>query len=145
MWSLFVPHIRVELMIFCVRGRCPGPLDECGSSWITSDCILSSKASAKVQTFLKPTKYFCNFFLTTLFYSTIHHRQTPYLDRIMSDHCPTIVRFLSDFSRTIVGPQSDIGRSCKGYFLCVVKSWGMYCAQPARRRLWMMSRCSSGL
>ena len=28
----FVPHIRVELMIFCVRGRCPGPLDECGSS-----------------------------------------------------------------------------------------------------------------
>ena len=30
-WGGFVPHIRVELMIFCVRGRCPGPLDECGS------------------------------------------------------------------------------------------------------------------
>ena len=31
MQSFFdVPHIRVELMIFCVRGRCPGPLDECG-------------------------------------------------------------------------------------------------------------------
>ena len=29
-WGGFVPHIRVELMIFCVRGRCPGPLDECG-------------------------------------------------------------------------------------------------------------------
>ena len=28
-----VPHIRVELMIFCVRGRCPGPLDECGRSF----------------------------------------------------------------------------------------------------------------
>ena len=26
-----VPHIRVELMIYCVRGSCPGPLDECGS------------------------------------------------------------------------------------------------------------------
>ncbi len=26
----FVPHTRVELVIFCVRGRCPGPLDECG-------------------------------------------------------------------------------------------------------------------
>ena len=25
-----VPHTRVELVIFCVRGRCPGPLDECG-------------------------------------------------------------------------------------------------------------------
>ena len=31
-WGGLVPHIRVELMIFCVRGRCPGPLDECGSS-----------------------------------------------------------------------------------------------------------------
>ncbi len=29
-WGGLVPHIRVELMIFCVRGRCPGPLDECG-------------------------------------------------------------------------------------------------------------------
>ena len=27
----FVPHIGVEPMIYCVRGSCPGPLDECGS------------------------------------------------------------------------------------------------------------------
>ena len=26
----FVPHTRVELVIYCVRGSCPGPLDECG-------------------------------------------------------------------------------------------------------------------
>lgn len=26
-----VPHIGVEPMIYCVRGSCPGPLDECGS------------------------------------------------------------------------------------------------------------------
>ena len=25
-----VPHIGVEPMIYCVRGSCPGPLDECG-------------------------------------------------------------------------------------------------------------------
>ena len=25
-----VPHTRVELVIYCVRGSCPGPLDECG-------------------------------------------------------------------------------------------------------------------
>ena len=43
----FVPHIRVELMIFCVRGRCPGPLDECGL-----------KTGAKVRTFFKLTKLF---------------------------------------------------------------------------------------
>ena len=49
-----VPHIRVELMIFCVRGRCPGPLDECGICWTIS----LSKSGAKVHIFLILTKYF---------------------------------------------------------------------------------------
>ena len=26
-----VPHAGVEPAIYCVRGSCPGPLDECGS------------------------------------------------------------------------------------------------------------------
>ncbi len=49
-----VPHIRVELMIFCVRGRCPGPLDECGMCVV----LYLLKASAKVHTFFILTKYF---------------------------------------------------------------------------------------
>jgi len=45
--SLSVPHTRVELVIYCVRGSCPGPLDECGLYQVIS----LSKSSAKVQLF----------------------------------------------------------------------------------------------
>lgn len=62
-----VPHIRVELMIFCVRGRCPGPLDECGS-------LL--KAGAKVHTFFILTKYFLQISYTTMIVSMIFFRLT---------------------------------------------------------------------
>ena len=47
--SLSVPHTRVELVIYCVRGSCPGPLDECGSYWTIS--LL--KSGAKVQLFFE--------------------------------------------------------------------------------------------
>ena len=47
--SLSVPHTRVELVIYCVRGSCPGPLDECGSFWTIS----LSKSGAKVQLFFE--------------------------------------------------------------------------------------------
>ena len=35
-----VPHAGVEPAIYCVRGSCPGPLDECG--------VLCLKSGAKV-------------------------------------------------------------------------------------------------
>ena len=47
----FVPHIRVELMIFCVRGRCPGPLDECGSSFNFQISNISRKRVQKYNNF----------------------------------------------------------------------------------------------
>ena len=37
---IFVPHAGVEPAIYCVRGSCPGPLDECG--------VLCLKSGAKV-------------------------------------------------------------------------------------------------
>ena len=72
MQSFFdVPHIRVELMIFCVRGRCPGPLDECGSSFFAFNHFLLSKAGAKIRTFLNLTKYFFKLLCKTLYIRTI--------------------------------------------------------------------------
>ena len=53
-WGGFVPHIRVELMIFCVRGRCPGPLDECGSFLDT----FSFKSECKDTNILETDKIF---------------------------------------------------------------------------------------
>lgn len=45
-----VPHTRVELVIFCVRGRCPGPLDECGSSFADYEEEFPLKSLAKIRT-----------------------------------------------------------------------------------------------
>ena len=59
----FVPHIGVEPMIYCVRGSCPGPLDECGvlvSALPTTTllCVVIGvisllKSGAKVQLFFE--------------------------------------------------------------------------------------------
>ena len=59
----FVPHIGVEPMIYCVRGSCPGPLDECGVlvsvlSTTTILCVVIGvisllKSGAKVQLFFE--------------------------------------------------------------------------------------------
>lgn len=59
----FVPHIGVEPMIYCVRGSCPGPLDECGvlvSALPTTTllCVVIgviplAKSAAKVQLFFE--------------------------------------------------------------------------------------------
>ena len=53
-----VPHTRVELVIYCVRGSCPGPLDECGSF----QAISLSKSGAKVQLFSDMTNFSTHFF-----------------------------------------------------------------------------------
>ena len=50
-----VPHIRVELMIYCVRGSCPGPLDECGSSVFST-----SKTFAKIRIIFELAIFFFN-------------------------------------------------------------------------------------
>lgn len=59
----FVPHIGVEPMIYCVRGSCPGPLDECGVlvsalPATTLLCVVIGvisllKSGAKVQLFFE--------------------------------------------------------------------------------------------
>ena len=59
----FVPHIGVEPMIYCVRGSCPGPLDECGVLVLalpttTLLCVVIgvislAKSAAKVQLFFE--------------------------------------------------------------------------------------------
>ena len=54
----FVPHIRVELMIYCVRGSCPGPLDECGILFVV---ISLSKSGAKVRLFFDMAKFILHF------------------------------------------------------------------------------------
>ena len=56
-----VPHTRVELVIYCVRGSCPGPLDECGS--LLDD--FSLKIGCKNTNFFSVDKilndFFCQF------------------------------------------------------------------------------------
>ena len=53
-----VPHTRVELVIYCVRGSCPGPLDECGFLQVIS----LSKSGAKVQLFSDMVNFLQYFF-----------------------------------------------------------------------------------
>ena len=55
-----VPHTRVELVIYCVRGSCPGPLDECGVPFVV---ISLSKSVAKVLIFSDMAKIGGHFFL----------------------------------------------------------------------------------
>ena len=56
----FVPHTRVELVIYCVRGSCPGPLDECGVPFVV---ISLSKSGAKIRLFF----YLASFCLKVFF------------------------------------------------------------------------------
>ena len=74
-----VPHTRVELVIYCVRGSCPGPLDECGSYWTIS----LSKSGAKVQLFFELTN-FCikkiSLFTITLLQQDGYNQKYLYLD-----------------------------------------------------------------
>ena len=49
----FVPHTRVELVIYCVRGSCPGPLDECGVDFVVISLL---KSVAKVRLFVELTR-----------------------------------------------------------------------------------------
>ena len=50
----FVPHTRVELVIYCVRGSCPGPLDECGVYFVVISLL---KSGAKVRLFFELTSF----------------------------------------------------------------------------------------
>ena len=50
----FVPHTRVELVIYCVRGSCPGPLDECGVYFVEISLL---KSGAKVRLFFELTSF----------------------------------------------------------------------------------------
>ena len=52
--SLSVPHTRVELVIYCVRGSCPGPLDECGVYFVVISLL---KSGAKVRLFFELTSF----------------------------------------------------------------------------------------
>ena len=44
-------------MIFCVRGRCPGPLDECGIVWFLSDTF-SVESECKSTNIFRTDKIF---------------------------------------------------------------------------------------
>ncbi len=80
-----VPHTRVELVIYCVRGSCPGPLDECGSYWTIS----LSKSGAKVQLFFEITS-FC---IKKIFPITITHlQQDGYYKKYLPRHTMATVQ-----------------------------------------------------
>ena len=55
-----VPHTRVELVIYCVRGSCPGPLDECG---IIRRFLFRNRVQK--YNFFSIWQTFCNIFLTS--------------------------------------------------------------------------------
>ena len=50
-------------MIYCVRGSCPGPLDECGVLFVV---ISLSKSGAKVRLFFDMAKFIFYFFLVAI-------------------------------------------------------------------------------
>ena len=61
-----VPHTRVELVIYCVRGSCPGPLDECG---IIRRFLFWNRVQK--YNFFSIWQTFCNIFLTSQLLSVI--------------------------------------------------------------------------
>ena len=69
--SFFVPHTRVELVIYCVRGSCPGPLDECGFSG-----DFPFEIGCKITTFFRYGKLFKAFFFIVSHY-TLSDNQLP--------------------------------------------------------------------
>lgn len=69
--SFFVPHTRVELVIYCVRGSCPGPLDECGFSG-----DFPFEIGCKITTFFRYGKLFKAFFFIVSRY-TLSDNQLP--------------------------------------------------------------------
>ena len=62
-----VPHTRVELVIYCVRGSCPGPLDECGS--LLDD--FSLEIGCKITNFFSVDKIFERFFCRNVWFLLI--------------------------------------------------------------------------
>ena len=66
-----VPHTRVELVIYCVRGSCPGPLDECG---FLGD--FPFEIGCKITTFFRSGQLFKAFFFIVSRY-TLSDNQLP--------------------------------------------------------------------